>query len=107
MSELTLKELMPGAWQAEKEISIKKADVGLNPSDATADQLIAALVIKAREKMTKERFDTVYEQKVYITDGFDGFITKNNGTKDVQHVERQMVIHLTLPDDATLNPNDY
>jgi hypothetical protein len=103
--EKTLQEALgSSATQDATTITLNKSDLGLTATTCTADQVIAAIAIKAKAVLTQTAFDAEAEQRVYLTDGFSSFITKNESS----FVVRQITLNLAEPDTgATLNPNNY
>jgi hypothetical protein len=105
MAEKTLQEALgTNAAQDATTITLNKPDLGLTGTTCTADQVVAAIAIKAKPVLTQAAFDSEVEQRVYLTDGFSSFVTKN----EASFVVRQVTINLAEPDTgATLNPNNY
>jgi hypothetical protein len=104
VAQKTLTDLGANCTQTSTTITLNKADLGLTVADASLDQIIAAIFIKAESILTEENFNNEPEQNLYITNGFLGSTTKNNQTWET----RSKNLYFTKPDDGTsLNPNEY
>ncbi|AFZ56917.1 hypothetical protein H6G54_12060 [Anabaena cylindrica FACHB-243] len=105
MAELTVQSALgTGTTQDATTITFLKSDLGLTSATCTADQVIAALVIKAKATMTQTVFDAEIDQNIYVSDGFSSFTTRGETPYEV----RQIVVNLAKEDEgATLNPNNY
>ncbi|WP_353931432.1 hypothetical protein WJM97_02210 [Okeanomitos corallinicola TIOX110] len=109
MAEKSLQDVLgSNASQTSTQIFLDKTDIGLSPSEShSADQIISAIAITAKPILNQAQFDAEYEQKVYISEGFKSFTSKNDGTNDIEHRVDQIVINLAKEDDTSLNPEDY
>jgi hypothetical protein len=107
MPEKTLQEAFGAeAVQTATTITFSKPNLGLSAATCTADQVMAALAIKARQTLTQEFYNTEIAQNVYITDGFSSLPTR--GDSNTPYRVDQIVINLAQPDtQSTLNPNNY
>jgi hypothetical protein len=107
MSEKTLQEAFGAeAVQTATTITFSKSNLGLSAVVCTADQVLAALAIKARQTLTQELYNTDITQNVYVTDGFSSLPTR--GDSNIPYRLDQIVVNLAQPDtQTTLNPNNY
>ena len=107
MAEKTLQEAFGvGAAQTATTITFSKSDLGLSAVQATADQVLAAVVIKARQTLTQGLYNDEIAQNVFITNGFSSLPTR--GDENTPYRIDQIVVNLAQPDtQSTLNPNNY
>ncbi|TAE58830.1 MAG: hypothetical protein EAZ76_10860 [Nostocales cyanobacterium] len=107
MAERTLQEVLGvGASQDANTITLRKADLGLTDPSATADKVIAAVVIKALSNMGQSFYDADIDQTIYVERGFDSFVQR--GTNQDNYLVRQINVNLATPDTFTgFNPEDY
>lgn len=104
MAEKTLTDLGANCTQTETTITLNKANLGLTVADASLDQIMVAIAVKAATVLTQNNFETEANQNVYFSNGFSSFTTKNN----TAWVVRQLIINMAKPDtEATINPNTY
>jgi len=113
MAEPTLLEVFgSGAIQDANTITISKTDlvtVGLTAdANNTAESLLAAIVLLAREALTSARFETTLEQSITIEPGFDSVVQRDDGTGTlVSYKQNQLNINLHKLDASTIDPDDY
>ena len=107
MPEKTLQEAFGAeAVQTATTITFSKTNLGLSAAVCTADQVLAALAIKARPVLTQEFYSTEIAQNVYLSSGFSSLTTR--GDSNTPYRIDQLVINLAQPDTgSTLNPNNY
>ncbi len=105
MPEKTLQETFGSSTtQNTTTITLNKTDLGLTSATCTADQVVAAIVIKAKSVLTQSVFDAEPNQNIYLSDGFSSFTTRNNTAYRVD----QITINLAKIDSgSTLTPDDY
>lgn len=104
MAQKLLTDLGSNCSQTADTISLSKADLGLTAADASLDQIIVAVNVKAKTVLTEENFNNEPTQNTYLTDGFNSFTTKNNESWEI----RQITLNMARPDTgATIDPNNY
>ena len=103
--EKTLQQALgSSATQDADSITLDKTDLNLTDAVCTADQVIAAIMIKASPSLTQANFTDEEEQRTYITDGFASTVSKF----DTLYVVKQKILNLAKPEQIQeLNPNDY
>ncbi len=112
MAEPTITQVFgAGATQSETTITISKADlagVGLTVlSGNTAESLLAAIALKAKEYLTPANFEANIDQSVTIDNGFNSIITRTlgNGTQG-EYRQFQLNFNFHKLDSQTLDPDD-
>lgn len=109
MSEPTLSSVFGnGASQTSTTLTISKADLpGLTATaNNTAESLLVALLLKAKEGLSQENFDQNIDQSIYISLGYPSF-TFRGPNNDSYRVD-QITINLSKPDTSgTIDPDDY
>jgi hypothetical protein len=107
MAELTLSQALgSSATQDATTITLNKADLGLTATTCTADQVVAAVIIKAQATMTEANFQAEADQRTYISNGFPSTVTKT--VNSTLYVIKQLVLNLCKPEvTSSLDPNDY
>jgi len=107
MPEKTLQEAFGAeAVQTATTVTFSKSNLGLSATTCTADQVLAALAIKARTILTQEVYNAEITQNVYLSSGFSSLTTR--GDSNTPYRVDQLVINLAQPDtQSTLNPNNY
>ncbi len=112
MAEPTLLDVFgSNAAQTASAVTISKSDlaaVGLTASASnSAEQLLAAIVLKAKESLTEETFNTVPEQSVTIAPGFNSIVQKTaaDGTS-TEYRQFQFNIGFHKLSNETLSPDD-
>ncbi|MEH2066986.1 MAG: hypothetical protein V7K47_02240 [Nostoc sp.] len=98
------------ASQTSTDIVIKKADLssaGLTPSATnTAEALLLAINLKAKEGLTDANRDTNIDQSVAITDGYSPSITTRNNAIYLRNtISIEVDKELTGAD--VIDPDDY
>jgi hypothetical protein len=79
--------------------------VGLSPSASnTAESILVALILKAKEQLTQTNFDNNIEQQVIITERSRDTIQRNGLTWS--RINLNVALHL-LVDNTTIDPDDY
>ncbi len=113
MAEPTITQIFgSAATQTGTEITISKTDlqaVGLTPSASnTAESLLAAVMLLARNYLTQANFDSNPDQSVTILPGFNSIIQRDDGTGNfIEFRQNQFNLNLHKLDSATLDPDDY
>ncbi|MDJ0800176.1 MAG: hypothetical protein QNJ51_25780 [Calothrix sp. MO_167.B12] len=109
MAEPTLTEIFgAGATQDATTVTITKASLfGLTPTASnTAESLLAAINLTARQNLTQDAFNADTDRSIYVGTGFPGFA--NRGANNDQYRIDQLTINLAkLDTQSNLNPNDY
>lgn len=100
------------AAQTATTLTIDKADlatVGLTASsDNTAESLLTAIVLLARNYLTEANFDANQDQSLTLLPGFDSIVQRDDGTGNlVSYQQRQFNINLHKPDSTVIDPDDY
>jgi hypothetical protein len=105
MAQKTLQNICGnGASETATTITIIKSEIGLTGATTTADQFLAAVVIKAESEMTQDNFQLEIAQNLYITDGFPTGANKDS----VSWMIRQKVVNFGKPStEEILDPNTY
>jgi hypothetical protein len=109
MAEPTLVQVFgDNATQTGTSLTITKADLaGLTASSSnTAESLLAAILIKAKNYLTQSNFDANIDQSIVIAGGYSSFTTR--GTNNTAYRNDQLTLTLAKPDtSSTLDPDDY
>jgi hypothetical protein len=93
-----------GATEDATTITLLKAELGLTTTTTTADQFVAATILKAEETLTLGNFSANDDQNLYIVEGFPSTTTKN----ETSWLVREKVVKLGQPfTAASLNPNAF
>lgn len=110
MAEPTLIQVFgAGATQTATTLTISKADlIGLTPaSDNTAESLVVAILLKAKQQLTTANYEANVEQNITIvTPDFNAqsLVTRNN-QQYRQYTEN--VNLYKLDNSATIDPDDF
>ncbi|KPQ34612.1 MAG: hypothetical protein HLUCCA11_13950 [Phormidesmis priestleyi Ana] len=113
MAEPTLTEVFgAGAIQDATTLTITKADlvsVGLTASASnTAESLLAAIVLKARDFLTDTAFTSNPDQSITILSGFDSIVQRDNGGGTFSTVRQaQLNVNLHQPDTFVIDPDNF
>ncbi|MBC6436212.1 hypothetical protein FM036_45615 [Nostoc sp. HG1] len=110
MAEPTLADVFgTGATQDAATLTIQKSaltDVGLTTSATnTAESLLTAILLKAKQTLTTANHDANINQSITITDGFiPSFVLRGEAkyTQDTLTVTLEKAAGSTV-----INPNDY
>lgn len=113
MAEPTITQVFgAGAAQTATSITIQKADLastGLTASGTnTAESLLTAIVLKAREHLTPTNFESNTDQSITIEPGFNSIIQRVNssgGLTEYRQFQYQFNAH-TL-DNSVIDPDDF
>ncbi|PHJ54491.1 hypothetical protein VF14_35185 [Nostoc linckia z18] len=110
MAEPTLVQVFgANATQDATTITITKADlvaVGLTAgSNNTAESLLTAIILRAKNYLTTANHDANIDQSVTITDGYiPSFVIRN----DVQYRQDTVTVAFEkLAGSTTIDPDDY
>lgn len=113
MAEPTVTEVFgAGATQDATTITVLKADLvstGLTPAAGnTAESLLAALVLKAKEYLDQAGFDANIDQSITVTPGFDAIVNRVDGAgESISYRQSQLYVNLHRLDSAGIDPDDY
>ncbi|AFY48897.1 hypothetical protein Nos7524_3094 [Nostoc sp. PCC 7524] len=109
MAEPTLVQVFgENASQTSTTITITKADLtGLTASaNNTAESLLVAINLKAKEYLTQTNFDANIDQSIVVADGFSSLTTR--GTNNTPYRTDQITVSFSKVDsNATIDPDDY
>lgn len=109
MAEPSLKEVFgDGATQTASTITIAKSDLsGLTPSATnTAESLLVALLLRAKNFLNETAFNADLNFNVYINSGFPSFSVR--GPNNTQYRIDQLTVNLAkLDTSSTIDPDDY
>lgn len=109
MAEPTLVQLFgTGATQTASTITIQKAalqEKGLTAAaDNSAESLLVAILLVARDRLTADNQTTNPEQSITIQDSFENLLTRN----EIKYRQTTLSLNLQrLDDGALIDPNDY
>lgn len=109
MAEPTLVQVFgAGATQTADTLTIQKTALvakGLTAAvDNTAESLLVAIMLVARDRLTTENQNSNPEQSITIDDGFESLTTRNN----IKYRQTPLSLNLQRPDTGTLiDPDDY
>lgn len=100
------------SFQAGKYICISIPDLantGLFDSGAgtyehTAESLLVAIILKAKDQLTQQNFDLHLEQNLVITERSRDTIQRNGATWN--RINLNVALHL-LVDNTAIDPDDY
>lgn len=113
MAEPTLGAIFgPNATQDGSIITISKSDlatVGLTAAaENTAESLLAAIFLLARDTLTQDSFDANQDQSIVIAPGFDSIVQRDDGTGTlISFRQNQFNLNLHKPDSTAIDPDDY
>lgn len=113
MAEPTLTEVFgAGAIQDATTLTITKADlasVGLTASAGnTAESLLAAIVLKARDYLTDVSFNSNPDQSITVLPGFNSIIQRDDGTGTFNEFRQfQFNVNLHKLDNVAVDPDDF
>lgn len=113
MAEPTLTAIFgAGATQNATTITIAKADlsaIGLSASASnTAESLLAAIVLKAKEALTDANFGLNIDQSITVVSGFDSLVQRplSDGTFTT-YIQNQFNVNLHKQNNSVIDPDDY
>ena len=100
------------ATQDETTLTISKVDlasVGLTAaSDNTAESLLSAIVLLAKDSLTEAAFESNQDQSITVTNGFDGVVQRDDGSGNfVTYFQRPLSVNLHKLADTDIDPDDY
>lgn len=111
MAEPTLTGVFgAGAAQTATTLTIDKADlsaVGLTASPSnTAESLLGAIVLLAKNALTQAAFDSNLDQSVVVADGFNSIVSRDDGSGTLTSFRQvQLNVNLHASDNFTLDPD--
>lgn len=107
MAEPTIQQIFgAGATQTAGAITIQKADLaGLTPAaDNRGEQLLVAVLLKAKSFLTTVNQEANPEQSVTLEDSFDSITLRNNAS----YRQKTISINLQKLDvDTGVDPDDF
>ena len=105
----TLDSIFGEATQTIDNLTIEK--IGLTQYGLTvlvenpAQALLVAILLSAKNGLTRENFDTNINQNIYIEEGFSSFTTR--GESNTPYRIDQIIINLARTDDQSIDPDNY
>ena len=96
------------ATQDANYINIHKSDLpGLTAnSDNSAESLIAGILLRIRDALSKTSFDENLDQSIYVEVGFPNFAFR--GPENEQHRVDQLTVNFAKLDTVgVIDPDDY
>jgi hypothetical protein len=112
MAEPTLSQVFgAGATQTASSISISKADlatVGLTASATnTAESLLAAIVLLAKNALTDTNFEANLDQSITILPGFNSIVQRPDGSGGfLEYRQFQWQFNAHKLDNTSLDPDE-
>ena len=113
MAEPTLSAVFgSGATQDSASVTFSKTDlatVGLTASSTnTAEAILAAIVLKAKNYLTQSNFDANLDQSILIEPGFNSIVTRTDASgNSTEHRQFQYNINLHKLDTSVVDPDDF